>query len=177
MRNNNLAYHADDRYRKIYDNREIRKITNIRSTGGVMIKTGSGQKRKVNTAAGRNRRPKSRINRGTVISVIVLASMAFLVLFRGLMITSGYEQLEKKNTTLSETIAENQKLQFKIDQTLDLKNIEKIAQNTFNMGQPSKSQTIYINLEQSNEVKKVRSGNSIIDAVKNFFSGIVEYFA
>lgn len=27
MRNNNLAYHADDRYRKIYDNREIRKIT------------------------------------------------------------------------------------------------------------------------------------------------------
>ena len=58
-----------------------------------------------------------------------------------------------------------------------LKNIEKIAQNTFNMGQPSKSQTIYINLEQSNEVKKVRSGNSIIDAVKNFFSGIVEYFA
>ena len=112
-----------------------------------------------------------------MISVIVLASMAFLVLFRGLMITSGYEQLEKKNTTLSETIAENQKLQFKIDQTLDLKNIEKIAQNTFNMGQPSKSQTIYINLEQSNEVKKVRSGNSIIDAVKNFFSGIVEYFA
>ena len=118
MRNNNLAYHADDRYRKIHDNREIRKITNIRSTGGVMIKTGSGQKRKVNTAAGRNRRPKSRINRGTVISVIVLASMAFLVLFRGLMITSGYEQLEKKNTMLSETIAENQKLQFKIDQTL-----------------------------------------------------------
>ena len=65
------------KYRKIYDKREIRKITNIRSTGGVMIKTGSGQKRKVNTAAGRNRRPKSLINRGTVISVIVLASMAF----------------------------------------------------------------------------------------------------
>lgn len=177
MRNSNLAYDADYRYRKNTDNREIRKITNIRSTGGVMIKTGSGQKRKVNTALRKNRRPKTRINRGTVVSVVVLAAMAFLVLFRGLMLTSGYEKLEQKNALLSETIAENQKLQFKIDQALDLKNIENIAQNTFNMGPPSKAQTIYINLDQTNEVKKVRGGNSIIDAVKNFFSGIVEYFA
>ena len=142
-----------------------------------MIKTGSGQKQKVNTAGQTKSRPKARIQRSTVLSVVVLTAMAFTVLFRGLMITSGYEQLEKKNALLSETIAENQKLQFKIDQTLDLKNIETIAKNTFNMGQPSKAQTIYINLDQANEVKKVKGGNSILDAIKNFFGGIVEYFA
>jgi len=45
------------------------------------------------------------------------------------------------------------------------------------MSQPTKTQTIYINLDQANEVKKVRGGNSVVDAVKNFFTGIVEYFA
>ncbi len=177
MRNSNLAYNTDYKYYRNIDNQTIKKITNIRSAGGVMVKTGSKQNKKVNTAVRKSRRPKSRINRGTVISVIVLAAMAFLVLFRGLMITSGYEKLEKKNALLSETIAENQKLQFKIDQALDLKNIESIAQNSFNMGPPSKSQTIYINLDQANEVKKVRGGNSVFDTVKKFFSGIVEYFA
>lgn len=177
MKNNNPAYHADYRYRAAVNRREIGQITNQRSAGGVMVKTGSGQNRKVNTVAHKRRRQKSKINRGTVISVLVLASMAFLVLFRGLMITSSYDQLEEKNALLSETVSENQKLQFKIDQTLDLKNIENIAQNTFNMGPPSKSQTIYINLDQTNEVKKVRGGNSVLDAVKNFFGSIVEYFA
>lgn len=177
MRNSNLAYNTDYRYRSSENNREIRKITNKRTTGGVMIRTGSRQKAKLNTAAHKHRRPKSRINKSTVLSVVILAAMAFLVLFRGLMITSGYEQLEERNALLSETIAENQKLQFKIDQTLDLKNIENIAQNTFNMGPPTKAQTVYINLDQTNEVTMVRGGNSIIDAIKNFFSGIVEYFA
>lgn len=176
MRNDNLAY--DERYRRRQtDGTGIKRITNKRTSGGVMIKTGSKQTRKVNTATGKTRRTKANSNRGTVVSVVVLVAMAFLVLFRGLMLTSGYEQLESKNAMLSETIAENQKLQFKIDQTLDLNNIERIAENNYNMGQPSKSQTIYINLDQTNEVKKVRSGNSFFDAVKNFFGGIVEYFA
>lgn len=173
MRNGNLAYNTDYRYSEMINSSEIGYG---RSAGGVMIKTGNKQNRKVNTAVHRRQRPKSRINRGTVLSLIVLVSMAFLVLFRGLTITLGYDRLEEKNTQLSEIVAENQKLQFKIDQTLDLKNIENIARNTFNMGQPSKSQIIYINLDQTDEVKKVRGGNSVIDAVKNFFSGIVEYF-
>lgn len=177
MRNNNLAYNTDYKYHETAKDREISRLSTIRSAGGVMIKTGSGQKQKVNTAGQTKSRPKARIQRSTVLSVVVLTAMAFLVLFRGLMLTSGYEQLEQKNALLSETIAENQKLQFKIDQTLDLKNIETIAKNTFNMGQPSKAQTIYINLDQANEVKKVKGGKSIIDAVKNFFGGIVEYFA
>ncbi len=177
MRNENLAYRTDYQYREMTDNREISRISTIRSAGGVMIKTGSGQKKKMHTAGSANSRPKARIQKSTVISVVLLSAMAFMVLFRGLMITSGYEKLEQKNALLSETIAGNQKLQFKIDQTLDLKNIEKIAENTFNMGQPSKAQTIYINLDQTNEVKKVKGGNSIIDAIKNFFGSVVEYFA
>lgn len=177
MKNDNLAYNADREYSMESGDLEIGRFTNIRSAGGVMIKTGRGKTTKVNTVSPEDHKTKGRIGRSTVISAVLLSAMAFLVLFRGLMITSGYEQLEQKNALLAETIAENQKLQFKIDQTLDLKNIEKIAENTFNMGQPSKAQTIYINLDQANEVKKVSGGNSFVDAVKNFFGSIVEYFA
>lgn len=174
MRYDNLAYNEDYGYRRP-EKSEVSRITNKRTSGGVMIKTGSKQSRIVNTQA--RRRAKANANHSTLISVVVLLVMAFTVLFRGLMLTSGYEKLEQKNALLSETIAENQKLQFKIDQTLDLNNIERIAQDEFNMGQPSKAQTVYINLDQTNEVTKTSGGNSVFDAIKNFFGGIVEYFA
>ncbi|MBR4874535.1 MAG: hypothetical protein IKU87_01770 [Clostridia bacterium] len=176
MNNNNLAYDAYRRYRENETNREFRQITNIRTIGGVMINQDGKKERQVNNEKSQSRR-SHKAQKSTVISVVVLVAMAFLVLFRGLMITSGYEKLEAKNAVLAETIAENQKIQFKIDQSLDLKNIEKIAETNFNMSQPTKTQTIYINLDQANEVKKVRGGNSVVDAVKNFFTGIVEYFA
>lgn len=174
MRNDNLAYQGDYGYRRP-EKHEVENITNKRTSGGVMIKTARKQMRKVNTQ--KNHRAKANASRSTLISIVIICVMAFAVLFRGLMLTSGYEQLEQKNALLSETIAENQRLQFKIDQTLDLNNIERIAQNEFNMGQPSKAQTIYINLDQTNEVTKTRSGNSFVEAIKGFFAGIVEYFA
>lgn len=176
MKNDNLAY--DGRYRldTRLDASDVSNITNIRMTGGVMFKADGTKKVKSNNSANTIKKPKARPQRATVISVVVLVAMAFLVLFRGLMITAGYDKLEEKNILLSEMIAENQKLQFKIDQALDLKNIEKIAKDTFNMGQPTKAQMIYINLDQENEVKKVREGNTVIEAVKSFFAGIVEYF-
>ena len=112
-----------------------------------------------------------------MLSVVIILGMAFLVLFRGLMIQSGYDKLAEKNEELAAIIAENQKIQFKIDQTLDLQNIENVAKNTYNMGEPTKAQTVYINLEQQEQVKKVSGGNSFVTAVADFFSGIVEYFS
>ena len=72
---------------------------------------------------------------------------------------------------------ENQKIQFKIDKTLDLKNVENIAKNTYNMGEPTKAQIVYINLDQDEEVTKVSGNKSFGDSVADFFDGIVEYFS
>lgn len=175
MRDNNLAYETEYRYREKPDSQKIKHITNIRTTGGVMIKTGSAKTKKVHTEDTQAFKKKNR--RSTILSVIVLSTMAFLVLFRGLMLTAGYEKLEEKQAQLSQTITENQKLQFKIDQALDLKNIERVAEHTFNMGQPTKAQTVYLNLDRTDEVKKVREGNSVIGSIKSFFGGIAEYFS
>jgi hypothetical protein len=175
MRENNLAY--DREYKDIPDSPLLKNMTNQRTAGGVMIKAGKNKKIKVNIPAKESRSTVAKARRNTVLSVVLLSAMAFLVLFRALMITSGYEKLEAKNVQLEQIISENQKIQFKIDQMLDLKNIENIAKNTYNMGEPTKAQTIYINLDQTEEVKKVRENRGIFQAIKDFFGGIVEYFA
>lgn len=176
MSENNLAY-KNREYTDIPDSPLLKNMTNQRTAGGVMIKVGKNKKIKVNNPAESNRSTVAKARRNTILSVVILAAMAFLVLFRGLMITSGYEKLEAKNAELEQIISENQKIQFKIDQMLDLKNIENIAKNTYNMGEPTKAQTIYINLDQTEEVKKVRESSGIFQAIKDFFGGIVEYFA
>ena len=45
------------------------------------------------------------------------------------------------------------------------------------MGEPTKAQTVYINLDQTEEVKKVSGGNSFFRGIASFFGGIVEYFS
>lgn len=171
----NLAYKTQE-YSDIPDSPLLKKTVNERTAGGVMIKIGKNKRIKLNTTQ-TSTVARRRISRGTVLSVILLSAMAFLVLFRGLMIQSGYDKLEAKNEELAAIIAENQKIQFKIDQTLDLENIENVAKNTYNMGEPTKAQTVYINLDQTEEVKKVSGGNSFFEGIASFFGGIVEYFS
>lgn len=177
MENNNLAHNYDTNFNDIPDSPLLKKTVNKRTAGGVMIKIGKNKRLKLNTFGENSSKSKHHITRGTVLSVVVLSLMAFLVLFRGLMIQSGYDKLEEKNAELAAVVAENQRLQFKIEQTLDLENIENIAKNTYNMGEPTKAQTVYIDLEQSEAVKKVSENNSFFANIGKFFSGIVEYFS
>ena len=176
MSKDNLAYKSQEYY-DIPESPLLKNTTNTRTSGGVMIKTEKNKRIKVNVSDAESAGGKARVSKGTVVSVILLAAMAFLVLFRGLMIQSGYDQLEAKNAALAEVISENQKIQFKIDQTLDLKNIENVAKNTYNMGEPTKAQTVYINLDQTEEVKKTTGGSSVFSGISEFFANIVEYFS
>ncbi len=177
MQENNLAYNNENRYQDIPDSPLLKNTANQRTKGGVMIKIGKNKRLKLNTSNDSVKEAKRRASRSTVFSVILLSAMAFLVLFRGLMIQSGYDKLEEKNKELNAIIAENEKIQVKIDRTLDLENIENIAKNTYNMGEPTKAQTVYINLEQTEQVKKVSGKGSLFEGIVSFFSGIVEYFS
>ena len=178
MGENNLAYRNEASYNDIPNSPLLNKVANKRTAGGVMIKIGKNKRLKLNTSLENSaNKAKRHASKSGIVSGVVLLLMAFLVLFRGLMIQKGYDDLEAKNQQLAALIAENQKIQVKIDQTLDLENIENIAKNTYNMGEPTKAQTVYINLEQTEQVKKVSGGNSFFSGIADFFSGIVEYFS
>ena len=109
MPKDNLAYKPES-YSDIPDSPLLKKTANQRTAGGVMIKIGKNKRLKINTSAAASSGAKRRVSRGTVLSVVVLSAMAFLVLFRGLMIQSGYDKLEAKNEQLAAIIAENQKI-------------------------------------------------------------------
>ncbi len=175
MHKNNLAYEKSN-YNDIPDSPLLNKTANKRTAGGVMIKIGKNKRLKLNISSQKTQHAR-RVSRSGILSTVVLLAMAFLVLLRGLMIQSGYDKLEKKNAELAAIVAENQKIQFKIDQTLDLENIENVAKNTYNMGEPTKAQTIYINLEQTEQVKKVAERSGFFSGIVSFFGGIVEYFS
>jgi hypothetical protein len=177
MPKNNLAYESEREYADIPDSPLLKKDVNKRTAGGVMIKLSKNKRIKVKSANTKPAKAKAHITRNGVFSVILITSMAFLVLFRGLMIQSEHDKLEERKTELEAILAENQKIQFKIDQTLDLKNVENIAKNTYNMGEPTKAQIVYINLDQNEEVTKVSGNKSFADGIADFFGEIVEYFS
>lgn len=176
MQENNLAY-RENNFNDIPDSPLLKKVPNKRTAGGVMIKIGKNKRLKLNISDDSSTQTKKRLSKSSVVSVIVLVAMAFLVLFRGLMIQSGYDKLEEKKDQLAAIISENEKIQVKIDKTLDLQNIENIAKNTYNMGEPTKAQTVYINFDQAEEVKKVSGGSSIFAGIADFFGSLVEYFS
>ncbi len=177
MQKNNLAYKSDTYYNDIPDSPLIVNRTKVRSAGGVMVKAGKDKRLKVSASGGHVATGKRHISKGTAVAVVVLAAMAFLVLFRGLAIQKGYDNLEIKKAEYSAIDAENKKIQSKINATLDLKNVENIAKNTYNMGEPTKAQIVYINLEQEEEVKKTVEKKTFFGAVGDFFEGIVAYFS
>ena len=177
MPKNNLAYKSEREYTDIPDSPLIKKDVNKRTAGGVMIKASKNKRIKVKSESAEPAKVKAHVTKGGVVSVILITAMAFLVLFRGLMIQSEHDKLEKRKTELDAILAENQKIQFNIDKTLDLKNVENIAKNTYNMGEPTKAQIVYINLDQNEEVTKVSGNKSFGESIADFFGGIVEYFS
>ena len=109
------------------------------------------------------------------IALVVLC--AFVVLFRGVMITDRCTVISQKQADLNALITANEKLQFEIDRSLDLNNVEAIAQNELGMRPAEKYQTVYIDLEQVDFVEKTAKNEfSPASRIAEFFTGLMTYF-
>ncbi len=107
-----------------------------------------------------------------IARVFLVVAFAFVVLFRGVIITDKTATVQTKNSMLEATIASNEKLQVEIDQALDLDKIETIARDELGMRPAEKYQTVYLNFSQTDYVEKVATPDSHIGA---FLSNIVSY--
>lgn len=90
-----------------------------------------------------------------ILRVLLVALFAFVVLYRGVMITDRSNTVNQKQANLEALVASNEKLQFEIDRSLDLDHVEAIARDELGMRRAQKYQTIYLNLEQTDYVEKV----------------------
>ena len=112
----------------------------------------------------------------SLLSIAAVMALAFLVLFRGLMITDKCAAVEQKRADLNALITSNEKLQYEIDRSLDLKNVENIAKSELGMRRAEKYQTIYLNLPQTDYVEKVATSEfSFFGRIGSFFSSMMAY--
>lgn len=112
----------------------------------------------------------------SIVKILLVVSCAFVVLYRGVMITDKCAAVDTKKTELEELVASNKKLQFEIDRSLDLKNVEAIAQNELGMRRAEKYQTVYIDLEQVDYVEKTAKNEfSPASRVAEFITGLAAY--
>ncbi len=113
--------------------------------------TQSNVRIKVSTQMATQKRTKA----NGMLSLLLIVGFAFIVLLRGVMITDKATNVDAKREELNALITSNEKLQFEIDRSLDLNNVETIARNELGMRRAEKYQTIYLNLEQTDYVEKV----------------------
>lgn len=118
---------------------------------------------------------KKRANVMAIVKLLLLMACAFVVLYRAVMITDKCNAVEQKQAELNALVTTNEKLQFEIDRSLDLKKVEAIAQNELGMRRAEKYQTVYIDLEQVDYVEKTASHKPSTGGIGAFFSGLLAY--
>lgn len=125
--------------------------------------------------------PESRAKAGSVIKCLLVAAVAFGLLFS---LISSKVKLSELNyaiiagdNALSVAQAENYRLQSVLDSQITLKYVEDQAENVLGMKKVSRSQIDYISVNTENMIEvndSANEGNVFRDA-KNWVSGILEY--
>ncbi len=119
---------------------------------------------------------KNRIRTQSILKIAFVMALAFLVLYRGLLITDKSTSIATKQEALQALVASNERLQIEIDRSMDLTNVEAIAKGELGMRRAEKYQTVYLDLTQTDYVEKV-AGNefSALSRVGDFFGDVVAY--
>lgn len=124
----------------------------------------------------KQRAAAKRANALGLLKIALVVFCAFFVLYRGLVITDKCNAVEQKRNELNALITSNEKLQFEIDRSLDLKHVEAVAQNELGMRRAEKYQTIYIDLEQVDYVEKTAKHQfSPASRIAEFCTGLMAY--
>ena len=114
----NLAYNTAASH--AYPQQAPKRQSNVR------IRVSSKKQQAAKTA-------KTRANVMNIVKILLLMACAFVVLYRAVIITDKCNAVEKKQDELNALVTANEKLQFEIDRSLDLKKVEAVAQNELGM--------------------------------------------
>ena len=143
-----------------YDGNAVRKTEIPSNNPNIRIKTGANVKKgpsKEQIARQKKARLRAKISAFGAVMLIVLA--AFLVLYRGVLITEATNRIEMKEKELTDIIATNKRVEMEIEHALDLKTVESVAVERLGMSRPEKYQTVYVDLNQVDHVEKISGGD------------------
>lgn len=143
-----------------YDGNAVRKTELPSNNPNIRIKTGaSAKKRPSKEQIMRQKKAQLRAKLSAFGAVMLIVLAAFLVLYRGVVITETTNRIETKEKELTNIIATNKRVEMEIEHALDLKIVENAALERLGMSRPEKYQTVYVDLNQVDHVEKISKGD------------------
>ncbi len=132
------------------------------------------KKNNPNTKQQPKRKLKTHIK--AVLYISVIFGVLFAISYRNSLINESFSKNEKLKSTLALTQKENEQLQVSIENSLNLKNIEKLAKEKLGMQKLDNSQKVYVSLPKKDYVEPAVEEVLIDDTELNWFQKIIRFF-
>ena len=92
---------------------------------------------------------RTAIKPAALLMVALCFAIAFIIVNGYVKINEAYGEIADLEAEYNSVVAANQDLQVKIDKTVDLEQLQLIAEEKYGMIRPERSQIFYVDMEQS----------------------------
>lgn len=133
-------------------------------------------KKKTSTIKKKTEKPKQksqlRTNVKTLIYVFLIFTSLFVISYRNSLINESFNENENLKSNLAAIEKENEQLKVNLENSLNLSNIEKLAEERLGMQKLSASQKVYTSLKKQDYVEPA-SEEIIMDDNSNWFEKLL----
>lgn len=123
-----------------------------------------------------NRMAKRRNAFKLFVYIAVLAAIAFVLVGREVYISEQNNRVNELYEELANIEAINKQNSIKLEQSVDLANIEKVASENYDMARAEKHQMVYVNLPREDVAVKTADSSILDDLKQDFASGVWNIF-
>ena len=109
----------------------------------------------------------------TVIYIGLIFASFVVISYRNSLINESFNENEKLKSSLAAVQKENEQLKVNLENSLNLSNIEKMAENKLGMQKLDNSQKVYVSLDKKDYVEPA-SEEVIIEEEKNWFEKLLD---
>ena len=115
-----------------------------------------------------------------VVGSLVVACLLIMVVYGYVQLYDATSQVGALNSQLTQVQEENAKLRSSYESSINLTKIEEQAQS-YGMRQPTSNQKVYLNISGTDkaevlQVEKENAFQKVWQAIRDSFTGLVEYF-
>lgn len=108
-------------------------------------------------------------------------AVAFIIVNGYVRINEAYGRISELDAEYTRIVAANQDLQVKIDKTVDLEQLQRIAEEEYGMLRPERSQIFYVDMEQAdcvaaNSNSKTKNQEVTMNGVTGTITGAMNIF-
>lgn len=134
-------------------------------------------RKKVTTVKKKAEQPKTksqvRANIKTITYIFLIFASLFVISYRNSLINESFNENEKLKSNLAAIEKENEQLKVNLENSLNLSNIQKLAEEKLGMQKLDNSQKIYVSLNKKDYVEPA-SEEVVMNESSNWFDKLLQ---